>query len=68
MKQMLEAIMTNVSFGSQSVPANKGNTVVTPPSVPTHVGGHKVRIDTVALKHLIETLKAKLRTRGRAPE
>jgi len=61
---MLEAIMTNVGLGSQSVPANKDNTVVAPSSVPTHVGGHKVRIDTAALKHLIDTLKAKLRTRG----
>jgi hypothetical protein len=61
---MLEAIMTNVNFGSQAVPANKGDTVVPPSSVPTHVGGHKVRIDTVALKHLIDTLKAKLRIRG----
>jgi len=58
--QVLEAIMGKASFGSQNVPANTGSESTAPPLVQTHVAGHTVRIDTTALKQLIETLKAKL--------
>jgi hypothetical protein len=60
---MLEAIMANVSFSSHSVPANTDKGVATSSLVATHVAGHKVGIDTIALKRLIDTLRATLRAR-----
>jgi hypothetical protein len=60
---MLEAIMANVSFSSHSVPANTTTEAAPSSSIPTYVGGHKVRIDTIALKRLIDTLRARLRAR-----
>ena len=50
--------MANVSFGLQTVPANTGGGSDTPSLVATHVGGHTVRIDTIALRHLLEKLKS----------
>jgi hypothetical protein len=55
--------MANVSYGLHAVPANTSGEPPTPPLVPTHVGGHTVRIDAIALKQLIEKLKATLRPR-----
>ena len=57
--------MPNVSPGSHSAPANTGSGPAVSPSVATHVGGHKVRIDANALKHLINTIKAKLGHKAR---
>ena len=62
-QQMLEAIMANVSFSSHSVPANTNNGAAPSSLIATYVGGHKVRIDTIALKRLIDTLRATLRAR-----
>jgi hypothetical protein len=59
---MLEAIMANDSFSSQSVPAKTDKGVATSSVVATHVGVNKVKIDTIALKRLIDTLRAKLRS------
>ncbi|MEI9981401.1 MAG: hypothetical protein WDN23_20870 [Edaphobacter sp.] len=49
--------MTNVIYGLQDVAANTSGELPTSPSVPTHVGGHTVRIDAIALKNLIDKLK-----------
>jgi hypothetical protein len=59
--QMMEAIMSIVSFGSKKVPANTSGGPATPSFVPTHVGKHTVRIDAIALRNLIDKLKATLR-------
>jgi len=61
---MLEAIMANDSFSSHSVPAKTDKEVDTSSVVATHVAGHKVRIDTIALKRLVDTLRATLRARS----
>jgi hypothetical protein len=53
--------MANVSL--KNPPENTSGEPATPPFVPTHVGKHTVRIDTIALKNLIDKLKAALRTR-----
>ncbi len=52
--------MANVSVGVQSVPATPADGA-TPSLVATHVGGHTVRIDALALRSLLEKLKATLR-------
>jgi len=54
--------MANDSFSSQSVPAKTDKGVATSSVVATHVGVNKVKIDTIALKRLIDTLRAKLRS------
>ncbi len=61
---MLEAMMANDSFSSDSVPAKteKEVEVAAPVVVATHVGRHKVGIDTIALKRLIDRLRATLRS------
>jgi hypothetical protein len=56
--------MANLSFGLQSVPANTGANSTTPSLIATHVGGHTVRIDPLALRRLIDALKAALRGRN----
>lgn len=52
--------MANQSYGSISVPANTSRGPHTLSLVATHIGGNTVYIDTIALKHLIQTLKAAL--------
>lgn len=61
--RVLEANMANenVKLGSQSASANTGGTG-TSSLVSTHVAGTKVKIDPVALKHLVETLRTKLQS------
>ncbi len=56
--------MANDSFSSDSVPAKteKEVEVAAPVVVATHVGRHKVGIDTIALKRLIDRLRATLRS------
>lgn len=53
--------MAIVSFGSEKAPANTSGVPATPSFVPTHVGKHTVRIDAIALRNLIDKLKATLR-------
>jgi hypothetical protein len=55
--------MANDSFSSDSVPAKTDKAVATSSVVPTYVSGRKVGIDTIALKRLIDTLRARLRAR-----
>jgi len=55
--------MANINFGSHSVPAKTDKGVATSSLLATYVGGHKVRIDTIALKRLIDTLRTRLRAR-----
>jgi hypothetical protein len=62
-QQMLEAIMANVSFSSHNAPANTNNVAAPSSLVATYIGGHKVRIDPIALKRLIDTLRATFRMR-----
>jgi hypothetical protein len=59
----MEAIMANVSVGLESVPANTSGGPATPSLIPTHIGKDTVRIDAIALKNLIDKLKATLRVR-----
>jgi hypothetical protein len=56
--------MANVSLGPQSAPANTEKIGAAPSTIATHVAGHKVRIDPTALRHLIDTLRAKLRSQS----
>jgi hypothetical protein len=60
---MLEAIMANenIKLGSQSASGNTGETG-TSPLVSTHIAGTKVQIDHAALRHLVETLRRKLKS------
>jgi hypothetical protein len=55
--------MTNVRFGLEGAPTNPSGEPAPPSLVPTHVGKNTVRIDTIALKNLIDKLKATFRTR-----
>jgi hypothetical protein len=55
----MEAIMAIVN--SESAPQNTGP--ATPSLVSTHVGKHTVRIDAIALRNLIDKLKATFQTR-----
>jgi hypothetical protein len=55
--------MANVSFSSHSAPANTTNQATPSSLIATHVGRHKVQIDTIALKRLIDTVRAAFRTR-----
>jgi hypothetical protein len=59
-------MMANDSFSSDSVPAktDKEVEVATPAVVATHIGRNKVGIDTIALKHLIDRLRATFRARS----
>lgn len=50
--------MGNLSVDLQKVPANNGGESDTASLVETHVGGHTVHIDTIALRRLIEKLKS----------
>lgn len=59
--------MTNVSPGSHSIPANTDSATATSPPIATHVRGHKVRIDAIALKNLINTIKAKFGHKAKPP-
>ena len=51
----------NIKRGSQSVSASTGK-MTTSPSVTMHVGRNTVEIDPIALKRLLDTLKARLRS------
>ena len=55
--------MANDSFSSHSVPENTDKAVAASSVVATYVNGRKVGIDTIALKRLIDTLRARLRAR-----
>jgi hypothetical protein len=55
--------MANFSFSSHSAPANTNNQAAPSSLIVTHVGRHKVRIDTIALKRFIDTVRAAFRTR-----
>jgi hypothetical protein len=56
--------MANDSFSSHRAPAKTDKGVVTSSVVATYVNGRKVGIDTIALKRLIDTLRATLRPRS----
>lgn len=56
----------NVSRDSQSEPAKTGKRN-TPTSVSMHVGRNTVEVDPDALKHLIDTLRARLSARSENP-
>ena len=55
--------MANISVRSHSEPANTKTPAAPSSLIATHVGRHKVGIDTIALKRLIDTLRAAFRTR-----
>jgi hypothetical protein len=56
-------MMANDSFSSESVPVKTDKEVeVATPLVATHIGRHKVGIDTIALRRLIDRLRATLRS------
>jgi hypothetical protein len=59
---MLEVIMADDSFSSHSVPAKTDKEMAASSVIETHVGAHKVGIDSVALKRLIDKLRATLRS------
>jgi hypothetical protein len=56
--------MANDSFSSHSVPAKTDKGVASSSVVATYVNGHKVGIDTIALKRLIDTLRTTFRARS----
>jgi methylated-DNA-protein-cysteine methyltransferase-like protein len=55
----------NIKPDSDSVSDNSSGTT-TSSFVPTHVAGTKVNIDTTALRHLVDTLRTKLRPEDKA--
>jgi hypothetical protein len=64
--QMLGEYMANdtVKRGHQSVEENTSKRTT---SISAHVGQNAVQIDAIALRHLIETLRAKLTPEPKSP-